>query len=140
MPERGTLSKDKKDRAAFQTGADSPARRASPSDSEIRITSNTGQIDERTSLLGSEDGRLPSRTFTEEMDREDRGVDDSGSKGDDRHREGGTCVFWFKLMAERIRPTRKDTTLKMARKIKQRSKYYVPVSLNASVGMRADSR
>ena len=50
-----------------------------------------GQIDERTSLIGSEDGRIPSRTFTEEMDREDRGVNDTGSKGSDRAEGGGTC-------------------------------------------------
>jgi len=65
------MTSDNKDRVTFRTGAES--RGPSPH-GLIRTASPVGQADERTSLLGSDDGQLPSRTFTEEIDGESQVV------------------------------------------------------------------
>jgi len=84
---------ENKGRAAFRTGADSPHRNPSPhSNNNIRTASPLGQVDERTSLLESEDGRIPSRTFTDEIDRDVQPAYDSGPNSATTAVERGMCV------------------------------------------------
>lgn len=66
------MSEDAEGTITFDPGSNS--RRSS----KRRIPTITSSLpDERTSLLDSEDGRFPSRNYTEELNGEDASIDDA---------------------------------------------------------------
>ena len=71
------MSSDADDSISFKVGSSSRMRIAGRPSVPTIVSPPSN---ERTSLLGSEDGRPPTRSFTEELDREGTAENDQSAK------------------------------------------------------------